>query len=181
MDMTTDDKRNWAWLRWIGWGGAVALVATPFVLMKIAPETGFDWTASDFVLAAVLIGAIGVLVELTVRAASSWPYRLGAAMAMGTGLLLIWSNLAVGYIGDGDAPINAVFLVIPIIALLAAIIVRGKARAMVWIMAAAAVVHAMAGIIGFPQDTRTGPITIVFVGLWLASAALFRNAARDRA
>lgn len=102
-------------------------------------------------------------------------------MAASTGLLLVWSNLAVGYIGDGDAPINAVFLVLPILAMLAAIMVRGRARAMAWILTATAAAHAITGIIGYPQDTRTGPITIVFVGLWLASASLFRNAARDGA
>ena len=128
MDMTNGGERNWAWLRWVGWGGAVALVAAPFALMKLAPETGFNWAASDFVLAAVLIGTIGLLAEVTLRPAANWNYRFGAAIAVGTGLLLIWSNLAVGYIGDGDAAINGVFLIIPILALLATIIVRGPAR-----------------------------------------------------
>jgi hypothetical protein len=181
MDMSHDAPRNWKWLRWAGWCGAVALVAAPLVLMKVAPETGFDWTAGDFVLAAVLIGSVGLLAELAVRASSNWPYRLGAAMAIGTGFLLIWSNLAVGYIGDGDAPINGMFLVLPILALLAAIVARGRAQALAWIMAATGAAHAVTGIIGFPQDTRTGPITILFVALWLASAALFRNATKDRA
>lgn len=181
MDMSREAERNWSWLRWFGWGGAVALVAAPLVLMKVAPETGFDWTASDLLFAAVLIGMVGLLAELAVRASSNWPYRLGAAMATGTGFLLIWSNLAVGYIGDGDAPINGVFLVIPILALLGAIVARGRAQALAWIMVATGAVHAVTGIIGFPQDTRTGPISIVFVGLWLASAALFRNAAKDLA
>jgi hypothetical protein len=179
MHMAKEDQRTWAWLRWAGWGGAVALVATPFVLMAVAPETSFDWSAGDFVLAAVAIGTLGLLAELTVRASANWSYRFGAAIGAVTGLLLIWSNLAVGYIGDGDAPINGFFLIIPIMVLLTAIVAKGRAGAMMWIMSAAAVAHGIAGIIGFPQDTRTGPITIVFVGLWLASAALFRNAARD--
>lgn len=181
MHTTNEGERNWGWLRWAGWCAAVALLAAPFALMKVAPETGFNWTGSDFVIAAVLIGTVGLLAEVTVRTADSWNYRFGAAIAVGTGLLLIWSNLAVGYIGDGDAAINGVFLIIPILALLATIIARGRAGAMMWIMSGAAMAHGAAGIIGFPQDTRTGPITIVFIGLWLASAALFRNAARDRA
>jgi hypothetical protein len=45
-------------------------------------------------------------------------------------------------------------------------------------MAATAAAHAMVGAIGFPQDTRTAPITVVFTGMWLASAWLFRKAAR---
>jgi hypothetical protein len=62
--------------------------------------------------------------------------------------------------------------------MLASVLVKGRASAMMWIMLAAALAHGAAGVIGYPQDTRTGPITIVFVGLWLGSAALFRTADR---
>ena len=181
MDMSQDSARKWKWMRTAGWGGAAALVAAPLVLMKVAPATGFDWTASDFLLAAVLVGGVGLLAELAIRASSNWPYRLGAAFGIGTGFLLVWSNLAVGYIGNGDAPINGVFLAIPILALLATVAARGRAQSLGWIMAATATAHAVTGIVGFPQDTRTGPITFVFVGLWLTAAALFRAAAKDRA
>lgn len=179
MDIPHEPRRDWSWLRWAGWGAALTAVAAPLVLMKVAPETGFDWTASDFILAGVLIGGVGLLLELAVRASSNRPYRFGSAMAIATGFLLIWSNLAVGYIGDGDAPINSLFLAIPIVALLAAIVARGRARALAYVMAATSAAHAVTAVIGYPQDTRTGPISIVFVGLWLASAALFRDAARD--
>ncbi len=176
--MTHASERKWNWLRWSGWGAAVALVATPFVLMKAVPESGFAWTGSDFALLAILVATVGLLAELAVRASGSRQYRLGAALAAGSGLLLIWSNLAAGYIGDGDARINVVFLAIPAAAMLASVLVKGRASAMMWIMLAAALAHGAAGVIGYPQDTRTGPITIVFVGLWLGSAALFRTADR---
>ena len=35
--------------------------------------------------------------------------------------------------------------------------------------------------VGFPQDLRTGPITIVFTAMWLGAAWLFRRAAREAA
>lgn len=180
MDMTNNGGRNLRWLRWAGWGGAAALVAAPFVLMQIAPGTGFDWSGIDFLLAAVLIASLGLLAETLVRIAAGWLYRLGAAMAAATGLLLVWSNLAVGYIGDGEALINGVFLAIPAAAMLAAIFIKGRASAMMWIMLAATVAHGAAGMVSYPQDTRTGPISLVFVGLWLGSAALFRIADRTR-
>jgi hypothetical protein len=48
-------------------------------------------------------------------------------------------------------------------------------------MLAAGIAHAIAGAIGFPQDPVTGPITIVFTAMWLASAALFHKAAKEGA
>ena len=179
--MTTMDMnggRNWRWLRWAGWGGAVALILAPLVAMQVAPESGVHWTASDFLLAAVALGIVGLLLELVLRTAATMPARLGGALAVATGFLLLWSNLAVGYIGDGDSPINGVFLAIPIIALIASIAVNGRAAAMTWILGATGLAHGVTGAIGFPQDPVTGPITLVFVAMWLASAALFGAAAR---
>ena len=59
------------------------------------------------------------------------------------------------------------------------VIARFRARGMAAAMLAAAVAHAIVGAIGFPQDTRTAPITIVFTLLWLSSAALFGKAAKE--
>ena len=175
---TIDRPREWGWLRYAGWGGAAALMALPAIAMRVAPDSGVHWTAGDFVFAAILLGSVGLLLELTVRTSNNIWHRLAALIAAGTGFLLIWANLAVGYIGDGEAPINAVFLAIPLIALACGAAVRFRSEAMSKIMFAAAVTHAIAGAAGYPQDTRTGPITIVFVSLWIGSALLFLRAAR---
>lgn len=168
---------NLGWLRYLGWGLAAALLLTPLVAMRFAPGAGVNWTASDFVFAAVMFGTVGGLLELAVRASDDWSYRLGAALGLLTGLLLIWSDLAVGYIGDGGSAINTVFLAIPPLALVGAALVRFRANGMALVMLLAAVAHAIAGAIGYPADPVTGPITIVFTLLWLGSAALFRRAA----
>lgn len=168
--------RDWRWVRWAGWSVAVALIAAPLVAMKAAPESGVNWTASDFLVAAAMLGVVGLVLELALRNSQGWAYRLAALLGVGTGFLLIWSNLAVGYIGDGSAPINQLLLAIPIVALIAAAAVRGRPRPMAWIMAATGAAHGVAGAIGYAQDTRTGVITAGFVGLWLISAALFRKA-----
>ena len=152
-----------------------------YLAMKFAASSGVYWTGSDFVFAGVMIGTVGMLIELSVRAGSPRSYRLGALIAIATGFLLIWSDLAVGYIGDGSSAINLVFLAIPPAALLAAIAANFRSRPMAVIMTATAIAHAIVGAIGFPQDPRTGPITAVFTGLWLASAWAFRRAARHGA
>lgn len=169
---------NWGRVRYAGWGGAAALLLLPAVAMKAAPGSGVNWTASDFVFAAIMLGSVGLLLELTVRTSRNLWHRLGALVGVGTGFLLIWSNLAVGYIGDGSSLINAVFLAIPAIALASGVAVRFRSGAMAIIMLIAGAAHGLTGAIGFPQDPRTGPISMVFVALWIMSAALFRKAAR---
>ncbi len=179
MDMTTnEDRLGWAWLRWVGWGGAVALVLAPLVAMRVAPDSGVNWSVGDFFFAILMIGGTGLLLELVVRKSPDWPYRGGAALALATGFLLIWANLAVGYIGSEDNPYNGVFFLVVAVAVVGAFLGRFRSRGMARAMGAAAAAHAIAGGIGYPQDSRTGLITILFVGMWLVAAALFHVSAR---
>lgn len=168
------------WVRYAGWGLAAALVLLPAAAMRVAPDSGVKWTGSDFLLAAVLLGSVGLLLELTVRTSTSLWRRLGALTAIGTGFLLIWSNLAVGYIGNGDSPINLAFLAIPLAAFIGGAAVRFGNAAMAAVLLAAGVAHAVAGAIGYAEDPRTGLVSLVFVGLWLSSALLFRMAERNQ-
>lgn len=179
--MQSDGRRNWGWLRYLGWGGAVALILTPLAAMKFAPAAGFNWTVGDFIFAAMMFGIVGLAFELVVRATPSWASRFGAALALGTGFLLVWANLAVGYIGSEDNPYNQWFFGIVALAFLGAVLARFRARGLAVAMTVTALAHAIVGAVGFPQDTRTGPITLVFTGLWLASALLFRKAAEEGA
>ena len=57
--------------RWrvIGWGVAVGLLILPFIAMRFTGEV--NWTASDFVFAAVLLGSVGLGMEFAVRRSSS--------------------------------------------------------------------------------------------------------------
>lgn len=171
---------GFGWVRWAGWGSALVLLLLPLIAMQVAPDSGVNWTASDFVFAGVMFGSVGAAAEVAVRMSPNWAYRAGSALGLATGFLLVWSNAAVGYIGD-DNPYNAVFFAIVALAFIGALVVRFRARGMAAVMLAAGVAHAIAGAIGFPQDPVTGPITIVFTAMWLGSAALFRKAAREGA
>jgi hypothetical protein len=178
VETTQNRKGSLVWLRYIGWGGAVALILTPLVAMKVAPDSGVNWTLADFVFAIVMIGSVGLAFEAAVRMSSNWSYRLGAAVGLGTGFLLTWANAAVGYIGD-DNPYNIAFFGVVLIAIAGSLAARFRAHGMAVAMLVTAVAHAIAGGFGYPDDPVTGPITIVFVALWLASAALFRKAAQQ--
>ena len=173
-------QRTFGWLRWVGWGGAAALMLLPLAAMRFAPDSGVDWTPGDFLFAALMIGAVGLAAETAVRISRNWAYRAAAALGLAAGFMLVWSNAAVGYIGE-DNPYNLTFFMIVAGALAGSVLVRFRAKGMALVMLAAAIAHAIAGAIGYPQDPVTGPITIVFTGIWLASAGLFHKAAKEGA
>ena len=175
----TDGTRGWAWARPLLWGGAVALLLVPLGAMKFAPGLGFNWTLSDFLFAALLIGGVGLAFELALRVSPNWSYRAGAALGLAAGFFLVWANGAVGYIGSEDNPYNLVFFAVIAIAFAGSLVSGFRARGMAWTMAAAGIAHALAGFGGAAEDPRTIPITIAFVGMWLGSARLFLHAARQ--
>lgn len=171
--------------RMIGWGVAVALVLAPLVAMQFTSEV--DWTLADFIVAGVMIGSVGLLFELGVRASRSWPYRGGVALALAGGFLMTWSNLAVGIIGNEDNPANLVFFATLAIAIAGAIVARGKAAYLARAMRVAAAAQALVGIIvlgfGIAATEPPGPIGLFiliegFAAMWFASAWLFAKAGR---
>ena len=174
-----DDERILSWLRRIGWGTAAVMLLAPLIAMRFTGEV--NWTVSDFIFAALLLGGVGLAAELAVRISSSWYYRFGAALGLAAGFLLIWANAAVGYIGSEDNPYNLVFFGVIAVAFAGSLIAGFRARGMAIAMLAAGIVHAVAGGIGFFDDPVTGPITLVFVGMWLGSARLFNTASKESA
>jgi hypothetical protein len=174
----SDDEPILRWLRLLGWGTAGLLLLAPLVAMQIAPDSGVNWTVGDFIFAAFLLGGVGLAAELAVRISTSWTYRIGAALGLAAGFFLLWANAAVGYIGD-DNPLNIVFVGVVALAFVGSLVARFRPRGMAVAMAAAGIAHFIAGAIGFPQDPITGPVTLVFTAMWLTSAWLFRNAARE--
>jgi len=170
--------------RVIGWGLAVAVILAPLVAMQLdAP--GVVWTLSDFIFAIVLIGGVGLLLELAVRASGSWAYRGASALGLATSFLLIWINGAVGIIGDEDNPANFVFLVIILMAIAGAVVARGKAALMARAMTVAGIAQALVGIAVFAFNDGTEPpgrlglliLIEIFAAMSLGSAWLFRRAA----
>jgi hypothetical protein len=172
--------------RWrlLGWGLAVALILTPLVAMQFTREV--NWTLFDFIFAGVLIGGVGLLFELAVRASGNWAYRGGVSLALATAFLLIWINGAVGIIGDEGGPANLVFHVIILLAITGAIVSGGKAKLMSRAMMVPAVAQALVAVyiaatgIGANKPPGQPGLSILIGGfavMWLGSALLFRKAA----
>lgn len=158
------------------WGAAAALVALPAVAMRFTTEV--NWTASDFVFAAVLIGGVGLLLELAMRRSGSLAYRAGAVFAVLAGFATIWVNAAVGMIGSEDNGFNLVFLGVVVFALAGAVAVRARATGMAVVTALAAAAQLGAALVGTQSDLRGGILSAVFAAPWLLSAALFAVAKR---
>jgi hypothetical protein len=157
--------------RLIGWGGAAVLLSLPWFL-------DFPWTASDFIVMGVVFAITGGTIELAVQSSTDWAHRLGSLVAILTGFLTVWVNLAVGMIGSEDNPYNLWFGGVLAIAIAGSLLARGSASALVGTMALAAAAQAGASIFGLAADMRGGIFSLAFAGLWLLSAALFRMASR---
>lgn len=185
MNGTMSERRGINW-RIIGWGTAVLLLMLPFFAMQVTDEV--NWTAGDFVFAGVMFGTVGLIAELAVRATRDWTYRFGVAAAVAAGFLTLWANGAVGIIGNEQDDHNMVFNLVPLIALVGTVLVRARAPGMAPLMLAVAIIQAAIAPIIFASGVGREGIWIrelvlasgFFGGLWLASAALFREAARKQ-
>ena len=161
-------------LRILGWGIVAALVALPAIAMRFTDEV--KWTAEDFVFSLVMLGGVGLALEMAVRASGSWAYRAGAATALGAGLLMLWGNAAVGIIGNEDELINLWFNLVPLLALLGAIGARFRARGMSVAMTATAAAQVAVAVMAQNYGHSVWVFTVVWTGGWALSAWLFRNA-----
>ena len=171
-------RRGW---RPYMWGGAVALLLLPLVAMQFTREV--NWGPLDFAIMGAMLGLVCLGFDLLARQSAKLSYRLGAALAVLACFLLIWVNLAVGFIGDEDNPLNLVFLSVIATFVAGAFWARLQAATMVKLMLAIAGLQALIGIGAFvagEPDTRGILLgTGMFVFLWLVSALLFDKAARD--
>ena len=172
--------------RMIGWGGAALLLALPFVAMQFTREVA--WTGSDFIIFGAMLLMVGVPLELAVRMSKDWSYRGGALLALTAMFLTIWANLAVGIVGSEDNPANLLFFGALLVGIFGAVIARAKPQGMALAMVTTAAslgiafVVAASGATDEPWVPRVRELfgTGVFAALFLASAALFRNASRAR-
>ena len=78
--------------------GTAALLLIPFVAMQFTREV--NWTAGDFVVAAVLLAGTGMLFELAVNKITTSKGRVLAGLAIALGFLFVWAELAVGIVGS---------------------------------------------------------------------------------
>jgi hypothetical protein len=159
------------------WGAAAGLLALPAIAMLFTDEV--QWDETDFIVFGLMLAIACSAYEVARRMSRNPWYRSGAAIAVLAAFLLVWANLAVGFIGNEDNPLNLMYFGLLGIAALGALIARFRASGMFAVMVVVAVAQLVAGIIGFPVDNRSGPPTLVWSVMWVTSAVLFRRAAKQ--
>jgi hypothetical protein len=154
-----------------GWSAIALLLSLPAVLR-------FPWTLSDFAIMALLLGLVGLGIDFSLRQSGSVWVRLGSIVAVLTGFLTIWVNLAVGMIGDGNA-YNLLFLLPPFVVLAGGIFVRGQPLQIARLCLVAALLQVAIGFGGYGIDPRGAVLSASFGLFWLLGATLFRWGAKS--
>ena len=183
-----DGQRLWNRLRLIGWSAAAVLLILPLVAMRYTSEV--NWTLSDFLVVGALIGGCGLVLELATRMSDNLAYRFSWTVAVAAAFLLVWVNLAVGFLGDEGNLANLMFLGVIMVAAIGALVVRARAAGMAQVMVTTGAAQVLAGLVGYgagwasPAGQGVFEVTMgtsLFTGLWLLSAFLFGKAARSGA
>jgi hypothetical protein len=159
--------------RVIGWSSCALLLSIPLI-------TRAPWSALDFVLAAAMLVASGIALELVARSRKNLTELAAAAGALLGALVIVWVNGAVGMIGSEDNPYNLLFLIVILIAAGGSVIARFRLTGLAITMAMAGFSQLLIAAGGMQEDTRGA----IFAGLtslpWFASALLFQLRARHR-
>ena len=153
----------------------------PLVAMRFTEEV--QWTASDFVIAYVLLAGAGFVYRLVTMKAETLAHRVAAALGAGTGLLLIWVNLAVGFIGSEDNPANLLYGAVVAVGLIGAAFARLEPQRMSGVLFATAATQFLVPIVawliwrpGFDLNVlKIFILNGVFVVLFVVSGLLFRT------
>ena len=161
---------------------AALILLLPLLAMQITDEVVWDLT--DFAVAGALLVGTGLTYEVVARKAGNIAYRAAVGVSLAAALLIVWINLAVGIIGEPDDLANLMYVGVLAVGGIGAIIARfqphGMARALFATALAQALVAVIALIAGMHHDMREMVLNGFFVALFVGSALLFRNAARQQ-
>lgn len=165
---------------------AAFVLLLPLLAMQITGEV--VWDLADFAVAWTLLVGAGLTYKLVARKMGNIAYRAAVGVAVATALLLVWVNLAVGLIGNEGNPANLMYGGVLAVGIIGALIARVQPQGMARALFATALAQALVAVIaliaglGYPAS---GPLEIVilngfFAALWVGSAWLFWNAAREQ-
>jgi hypothetical protein len=162
------------------WGIAGLLLLLPLVAMQFTAEV--NWTGRDFVAFGVLLAVACGTYEFGAWLSGNTRYRAAVGVAVLTGFLLVWVNLAVGFIGSERNPANLMFGGVLAVGIIGALVARFRAQGMARALAATAAAQVLVSVIaliGHLGDTPLIP-TAVFAALWMTSAWLFHGVAEQQ-
>lgn len=178
----TGNARLWHYLRVVGWSLAVLILLLPIVASWFTDEV--KWSPGDYLLAAIVLGGIGLLFELTIRRSNNDAYRTGVVLALASIFLMAWSNAAVGFVGSGANAVNVLYFLMLALPLIGGAVSGLKARGLFITMMLTASVQVLITVFTFAAVPVVGDATAlilainaVFILLWIGAAVLFHQAA----
>jgi hypothetical protein len=170
----------------------VLLVPTCLLLIPLVANftvDGFNWDPGSFVFLWAIMVGIGVAYRLVTGKTGNVAHRIATGIALVAGFMIVWGNLAVGFIGSEDNPANLMYFVALLIAAVCAGLSRftpeGMARAM-FVTALAVFLVPVIALLVKPQDFSPGVAQVFglngfFVLLFIVSGILFRSARKNAA
>ena len=176
-------------IRWGRWvlvtAGVLAVPALAMAFNIGVPDPGqgtegVNWGPMDFAIMGVLILGSGLLFEYASSRGASVAHRAAVAIAVVTGLGLIWVNLAVGMMDVENG--NLMYVLVLFVALVGAAIGRFEPREASIAMFATAGAHVVVAAIALIANLGPTILADAFVVLaWVASGLLFRQASLEAA
>lgn len=161
----------------------VALGTAAFLMIPLLAR--FPWSLGDFIVMGALLFGTGLAYVFISRLSDNTAYRAAVGLAVATGFLLVWVNLAVGIIGSEDNPANQLYAGVLLIGFVGAVIARFRARAMSHVLYATAIAQMLVPVAAMiiwrsTSDEPPGIAGIIFLnaffaGLFALSGALFRR------
>lgn len=170
----------------------VALVPSALLLVPITGQLtveGWNWKWNDFVVAWVIFGITTWFFRfLVTRPMANLPYKAGAALAVVTGFLITWCDLAAQIIGE-DNPGNVFYLLTILGGFIGVGVARFRPAGLAWVafaMATALFFIPIVAVLRWPADFSPGYpkvqlLSSVLAAIYIASGLLFRRAALQAA
>ena len=166
--------------------GTVAILLIPLFAMLFTSEV--TWDLADFIIAGLLLFATGLTFHQLVRRAENVAYRAAVGVALVTGHILVWVNLAVGIIGSEDNPANLMYVGVLVVGVIGALISRLHPHGMSLTLSAMAIAQALVPVFALifwkpsvpsleaTMDLFVWGVSALFALLFGVSAMLFRRA-----
>ena len=159
----------------------ILLIPLSAMVFKIE---GWAWDLADFIIIWVLIAGAVLAYKLVTSKAANSTYRVAVGVALGTGLILLWINGAVGLIGSEDNPANLMYGGVLAVGVIGAVIARLEPLGMARALFATALTQFMVPVIALavwradfsPGVAGVFALNFFFVLLFAGSALLFRHA-----
>ncbi|MFA7287539.1 MAG: hypothetical protein WC055_01535 [Melioribacteraceae bacterium] len=164
------------------------LLIIPLTAKIISEE--MKWSIFDFFAAWSLIFIASFIYRMASKNVNNITYKAAIALSVFSGLFLIWSNLAVGLMGNENNSINLVYPGVLAIGTLGAIVTRLQPRGMAIVLFIMAFSHLIisalaliAGVQYAPESSVTEILAVngFFAFLWTASGLLFLNTVKENA